>query len=196
LDYGLWVDAIRTGRTFVTNGPLLEFRVNDAMVGDEVRLPPAGGRITLRVRMRSTVPVEKLEIIRNGHVVVTVPLTDSGRRAAAELEQHVISSGWFTLRAYGTQPVHPVDDRYPFAETNPIYVMVGGQPIRSREDAEFFLGWIDSVTKQAMEHSGWRSEKEKAHVFEQFREARQVFIERARQGSPPPQDKRTKMHGR
>jgi hypothetical protein len=59
----------------------------------------------------------------------------------------VTRSGWFTLRASGSQPIHPIDDRYPFAETGPIYVYVGEQPIRSRADAEYFVGWIDAVTK-------------------------------------------------
>jgi hypothetical protein len=31
----------------------------------------------------------------------------------------------------------------------------------------------------ASEHPGWRSDKEKAHVLAQFKEARDVFVKRA-----------------
>jgi len=34
-----WIDAIRKGRMFVTNGPLVEFDVNGQISGEEVRLP-------------------------------------------------------------------------------------------------------------------------------------------------------------
>ena len=185
LKYDLWVEAIRNGRTFVTNGPLLQFSANDAVVGDEVPLPLSGGRVVLRVRMWSIVPVEKLEIIQNGKVVASVPLADGGRRADFVLTHHVARSAWLTLRAYGKQPVHPVDDPYPFAETNPIYVLVGKRPIRSREDAEYFVRWVDAVAKLVAEHPGWRSEKEKQHVLSQFREAREVFAQRAKEDVQP-----------
>jgi Tol biopolymer transport system component len=129
LDYDLWVEAIRQGRTFVTNGPLLEFAVQGANVGDEVTLPTNGGRVRLRGRVRSIAPVEKVEIFYNGEVIAEIPLDDDGKSAEFVLEHEVTRSGWFTLRASGSQPIHPIDDRYPFAETGPIYVYVGEQPM-------------------------------------------------------------------
>jgi hypothetical protein len=43
------------------------------------------------------------------------------------------------------------------------------------------MRWIDAITRQAEEHPGWRSEKEKAHVLGQFAEARKILAERAAQ---------------
>ena len=75
---------------------------------------------------------------------------------------------------------HPLGGRpVPFAETGAIYVLRGEQPIRSRADAEYFIQWIDDITKMAEQHPGWRSEREKKHVLGQFAEARKVFEERA-----------------
>ena len=56
---------------------------------------------------------------------------------------------------------------------------VGDRPIRSAEDARYFMGWIDNVARQAREHPGWRSERERDHVLGQFEKARKVFEERA-----------------
>ncbi len=181
LDYDLWVQAIQNGRTFVTNGPLLEFTVNDSGPGEEIKLPASNRRVVLRGRMLSIAPVEKLEIFYNGEVIADIPLAGDGKSAEFRLEKAVERSGWFTLRASGTAPVHPIDDRYPFAETNPVYVYRGEQPIRSREDAEYFIRWIDSITQQAKEHPGWRSEKEKQHVLGQFQAARKIFVQRAQE---------------
>ena len=51
-----WVDGIRRGRTFVTNGPLLEFRVNGQLPGAEIHLPPGGGELQIRGSLTSIVP--------------------------------------------------------------------------------------------------------------------------------------------
>src|SRR5438309_1736393 len=80
--------------------------------------------------------------------------------------------------------VHPVDDPYPFAESSPIYVHCGGRPIRSEEDARYFLTWIDAISRMAAEDRWWRSEGEKAHVLSQFQEARKVFEQRLREAQP------------
>jgi len=61
-------------------------------------------------------------------------------------------------------------------------VYVGDEPIRSKEDAEYFIDWIGEITRQAEAHPGWRSEREKEHVLSQFAEARQVFERRAEEG--------------
>ena len=64
------------------------------------------------------------------------------------------------------------------ATTNPVYVMVGGEPIRSKESADYFVRWIDKLAQMAGSHPGWRSEKEKQHVLAQFQEAREVYVGR------------------
>jgi hypothetical protein len=60
-------------------------------------------------------------------------------------------------------------------------VYKGGQPIRSKADSEYFLQWIDDITKQAQAHPGWRSEKERSHVIGQFQQARKVFEQRVKE---------------
>jgi TolB protein len=179
LSWDGWVEAIRQGRTFVTNGPLIQFTVNGQMPGAEVRLPMSGGTLNAVAQLETIVPVEKLEIFWNGKPIETIPVASQARTFRVEKAIPVRGSGWLTLRARGG-PNHPIDDRYVVAETSPVYVYAGDQPIRSREDAEYFMRWIDGITKLAQAHPGWRSETEKKHVLGQFAEARKVFEQRAR----------------
>ncbi len=174
-----WVDAIRRGQTFVTNGPLLQFEVNGEIPGAEIRLPAAGGTVEVNGRLQSIVPVKSLEVIFNGRVIESLPLDSGGTTAQFRKRISIPKSGWLTLKAAGTSVRRPVDDAYPVAETSPVYVYCGEQPIRSREDAEYFIRGIDDITKQANEHTGWRSERERAHVLAQFAEARRIFEQRA-----------------
>ena len=172
LAYAAWVEALRGGHTFVTNGPLLDFRINGRLPGDEIRLPAEGGTLEIQGKVTSVVPIEKLEVIGNGQVI------ESGG-SQIDKRMRVTRSGWYTLRALGSKPQRPIDDAFPFAETSPVYVTCGNQPIRSRAHAEYFIRWIDDITRQAERHPGWRSERERKHVLAQFAEARKVFEQRA-----------------
>ena len=105
-------------------------------------------------------PVEKVEVLNNGSVIMTISPSDSGRTALFSQQIEVKRSGWYTLRAYTTRPVHPIDANYVFAETSPIYVYCGNIPIRSAEDATYFVKWIDVISRMAESDPGWRSPKE------------------------------------
>lgn len=184
LAWDRWVDAVRDGRTFVTNGPLVELSINGEIPGGSVRLPAEGGSVEVDARMETAFPVDRLELVRNGEVLERIPLRDGGRAGSLRKRIQVDRSGWYTLRALTDKPVLPIDDTNLHGETGPVYVYCGDQPIRSREDAEYFMLWIDDITQQALRHPGWRSEREREHVLAQFREARAVFEQRAREAGP------------
>ena len=43
----------------------------------------------------------------------------------------------------------------------PVWVTVDGRPVRSREDAEYFMAWIDKTLQQALALPAWNNESEK-----------------------------------
>jgi len=184
LDYAAWLAAIRNGRTFVSNGPLLSFSLDGREAGDDIALPAGGRTLSAKVSLRSIVPVEKLEIVSNGAVVASVPLSSGGTRADATVPVPVTRSGWYTLRAWSASAAEPVLDIYPFATTSPVYVTVDGRPVRSAEDARYFVAWIDRVEAAAAAHPGWNDEKEKADVLGRLAAAKAVFARRAAEAAP------------
>ncbi len=181
LAWDRWVDAVRDGRTFVTNGPLVQLALDGELPGGEIRLPPGGGAVQVEARLESAFPVDRLELVRNGEPVREIELGADGRSAALRASVAVDASGWYTLRARTDGPVFPIDDTHLYAETGPVYVYCGDEPIRSAEDARYFVRWIDDIARQAREHPGWRSAAEREHVLGQFDEARAVFERRARE---------------
>src|SRR5204863_470603 len=94
--------GLKAGRTFVSNAPLLEFTLDGRQVGAEIRLPRGGGTLTARVRLRSSVPVDHLEIIGNGRVVAAIPLTGDRTQASATVAIAVAGSGGATEESGGT----------------------------------------------------------------------------------------------
>ena len=107
LSWDGWTDAIRKGRTFVTNGPLLQFQVNGETPGGEIHLPAEGGSVNVVAQLDTIVPVEKLEIFWNGKPVETVPVASNARTMRIEKTIPVRESGWLTLRATRRSRVIP-----------------------------------------------------------------------------------------
>jgi hypothetical protein len=179
LEHRRWLAALRAGRSFATNGPLLELQVNGRGLGDDVALPAGGGEVTVELRLRSIVPVDRLELVRNGVVVREIALEGDRTSAAVTLRLPVDRSGWILLRARGERAIEPVLDLFPYATTSPVYLTVGGAPARSSEDAGYFIAWIDRLRTAIMRHREWNGEGERRDALEMLARARAEFERRA-----------------
>ncbi len=173
----------------MTTGPLVELTVNGAIPGETVSLPEGGGTLDVHGHVRSVTPLAKVMLVSGGDVVEEIPV--SGDRMSVDFERSlaVTKSGWYHLRAEGNRDERfPLDASYAQAFTNPTWIEVGGKPVRSREAAEYSIRWIDKLQAMAEEWPGWRSQKEKDHVYAQFEEARQIYRKFAGEASPTDDD--------
>ena len=180
-----WFDGLRAGRAFVSTGPLVELTVNGAIPGETVDLRDGGGTVEIRGWVRSITPIDRLLLVWNGQVIEEVPVI--GDRHETELSRTlpVTGSGWYHLRVEGRPDERfPLDAGFAQAFTNPVWVTVGGRPVRSQASAEYALRWIDTLQELADAWPGWRSERERAHVFAQFEEAREVYRRFAAEANP------------
>lgn len=93
-----WFDGLRDGRTFVTNGPLLELTVEGAGMGSEILNVPRGG-LSVRASARLSPdlgPLERLDLIVQGEVAATGSVDpDGGRRRS--------SIGWTSPEGSGSR---------------------------------------------------------------------------------------------
>ena len=179
IDRRSWYAALKAGRSFATNGPLLQLTLGGIGIGGELKVPVKGRRVAARVTFRSIVPIDHLELVRNGAVLASLPLAGDRTALDTVLQVPVSESGWYLLRAFSDKAIEPVLDIYPFATTSPIYATVGGKPVRSPEDARYFLKWIDRLEQGVQEHQGWNSDAEKADVLQRVQAARSEFHARA-----------------
>jgi dipeptidyl aminopeptidase/acylaminoacyl peptidase len=176
LEMHAWLDGMRAGRAFVTNGPLVELSVNGALPGETVTIPSGGGNVDVQAHIRSIVPLETVTLFFNGQPLDTIPLSADRKSADFRKTLPIAKSGWLHVRAEGAPADRfPLDTSYPQGFTNPVWVVAGNQPVRDRASAEYALRWIDKLHTLAEAWPGWRSSKEKAHVYGQFEEARKVY---------------------
>jgi hypothetical protein len=173
--------ALKAGRTFATNSALLELSVNGRGIGSELTLPNGRHALRVRARMRSIIPMQHVEIIRNGEIVATLPLSADSLSAAIDTTIHLDKSAWLLLRAWSHGARHPIFDFAPIATTSPIYAIVGGAPIRSRADAEYFIAWIDRLIGSAEQYQEYNTAAERERVVGRLTEARAEYVRRATQ---------------
>jgi hypothetical protein len=98
-----WLAGVRAGRTFVTNGPLLELRAGDVGIGDELELAaPARIEIEASVRFDPTRDdVKQVELLRNGESI-PAPVERAGPgELRIRVAHDVTASSWIALRASG-----------------------------------------------------------------------------------------------
>jgi TolB protein len=179
LNHANWMRAIKAGRTFATNGPLLTLTANGREPGDDIAFSLGSHTMSVHATMHSIVPVEHLELVQNGKVVATIPMTADHKSASATVSVPVDRSGWITLRAWSEHASPPILDIYPFATTSPVYLTVAGIPPRSPDDARFFIDWVDRLREGAERHTGWNTAEEKASVLDLIARARAEFEKRA-----------------
>jgi TolB protein len=175
LNIGSWLNSLKQGRTFATNGPLIGFTLGGREAGETLRLPAGENRVKFAAWLRSIVPVDHLEVICNGEVAGTLKLNASGDSADAEGTIPISQSGWCLLRAWSEKAEYPVLDAYPYATTSPIYVTVEGSHPKAAKDAAYFGAWIDRLTEEAKANKDWNTEAEEESVLKMLDDAREVY---------------------
>jgi hypothetical protein len=170
-----WLNSLKSGHTFASNGPLLGFTLGSKELGDELKLPAGEQKVKFTAWMRSIVPVDHLEVVCNGRVAQDLKLSGDRQSADAEGTVALAQSGWCVLRASSDKPEHPVLDDYVYATTSPIYVSVEGSVAESAEDAGYFTAWIQRLIDAAKANRDWNSDAEKTAVLGTLEEARQVY---------------------
>jgi len=170
-----WKDGLKQGRTFATNGPLIELKLGGEMVGSELKFEAPQTAIAFTAKLRSIVPVDNLEVVCNGKVAQILKL--EGARNSADVSGTIPlkESGWCVLRAWSEKAVYPVMDNYAYATTSPVYVTIGGKRAYARADADYFKAWIDRTIEITDKYPDWNSAEEKQGVMQKLREARAVY---------------------
>ena len=170
VSYSGWLEGLKAGRSYVSDGRthLMDFRVNDVEVGtndSQVSLSAAttvhatvrvAGKLDAvphpeiqslpldqkpywtieRARIGDTMEVP-VELIVNGKVVARKQVVADGTIRDVSFDTPIAQSSWIAVRIL------------PAAHTNPIFVSVGGKPIRaSRASAEWCVNAVHQCWTQ------------------------------------------------
>lgn len=194
LTYQAWCEGIRHGQNYVSDGRshLLDFRINNAAMGEgeselsvehpgvvhvtakvaalldatpnpELRRRPYSDKPYWdieRARLGDTrqVPVE---LVVNGYAVARQVIDADGTLRDLSFDTQIDKSSWVALRIL------------PSSHTNPIFVLVGGKPIRaSRRSAQWCLDGVERCWQQKQR---FIKPDEMADAKEAYDHAREVY---------------------
>ena len=200
LTYSAWLEGIRRGRTFVTNGPMLEFEVDGKGIGDEVVLKaPSSVRVAGRVRFNPEWDdVKQVEILKNGAVERSVERGNAPGEIPFQFELEAKESIWLALRVSGLK-VGEIPGIRSEAHSGAIYLTLEGAPrisvqYKGKSVADLWMERLDELEKLLAEenlpklaaperHDGVTEEtlrKSRAKLLESIRSARAFYGQPAR----------------
>lgn len=184
LNYEDWCEGIRAGRNYVGDGKshLLDFQANEQLmgVGDSTLRLAQAGNVKLSAKVAAMLPEQinpyfnkradaqppwggpgtrpfwsvewarigetrkvPVEVIVNGYPVARKEIEADGDLADISFDLPIEKSSWVALRIL------------PSAHTNPIFIEVGGQPIRaSVKSAEWCLAGVKQCRTQKLRFMG------------------------------------------
>ena len=169
LSYDSFMKAMKQGRTFTTNGPLIDMRVN-GQVGPGARVaagPNAPVQIDAVVRSRKG--LEGVDLIVNGRVHRSIAAHGEKEIKLVETLKPEVSS-WVAVRAFEASPVTVV-----FAHTSPAYLQVGDRPVRVPEDAAILLAKTDDLIRYTEQKGVFANPAHRDETLKLYREARKVY---------------------
>jgi putative heme-binding domain-containing protein len=172
-----WLDGLKNGRSFVTNGPIPSLAVNGQGPGETCELK-AAGKVRVEATVESCAPFNRIEVIVNGKVAAVDDLA-AGEAAGLRLRRLNVDlpierSSWTALRVRGPDHAH-IFDGPAWAHTSPVFVTVGGRRISSREDSEYFVDWIDRMLRVVAARNRYPSIDDREKVEALFRKAQSAF---------------------
>jgi hypothetical protein len=194
LNYDAWVDGLRDGRSYVSDGKshLVDFRVNNMLVGTNGGELKVNRPETVRVSAKVAARLDEkpnddirrrgyqeqpywdlerarigmtrevaVELIVNGESVANRNIVADGAIREIAFDVAIDRSSWVALRIL------------PSSHTNPIFIAVGGKPIRaSRRSAEWCLKSVEQCWNQKSRRI---STKEREEAEKAYEHARQVY---------------------
>ena len=176
-----WLDALQTGKTFITNGPLLEFHVERLQPGGTVPLEQAG-KVRVRGSASGRADFGRIEVVFNGSVVGSAPSRPVGGHFEASLDCDIdcASPGWLALRT----PPPPLEDdpslqepvgqnefgRDLFAHTSPVYVEIAGVSHFDASVAGELLAEMESNQEFISQNANFADSQERERVLDVHRD--------------------------
>jgi hypothetical protein len=174
-----WLAALRKGRSFITNGPLLELRCGQHDIGDVIAIDKPR-QLVFRGRARGRNDFRKLQLVYNGKVVREAMTRRVGGHHAAIVNWTVEARqpGWVALRVdsgFATLPASaPVTQKGKgvnefgqgiFGHTSPIYIDYAGKRVFQPVIAKALVKEMEMALDEILKRSKFAGDAQKMQVL-------------------------------
>ncbi|HSG69526.1 MAG TPA: CehA/McbA family metallohydrolase [Planctomycetaceae bacterium] len=181
-----WIAALKSGQTTITNGPLLDLKVNNSNPGERLSLKRPG-QVTVEATAIGRIDFRTIELVHNGKVIESVASRPVGKHFEADmsLTLDIEEPGWLALRippptGYdNSQPreqrqiTNPLNEygQELFAHTSAIAIEIDGRRRRQAEVLRELLAEIVADRKTVDTQGKFDDEQERARVLDVYNAA-------------------------
>ncbi len=177
--YDTWLKGLKSGATFITNGPSLALRVAGQLPGAVVDLRASRRKqVNAFVRWQALRPVQRIELVCNGEVVAREEYSEGLREGVLRARLAVPNDSWIAARCWGRQR-----DSYghsQWAHTSPVYVEAGGPNPAARASGEFFVEEIERAIEWITTKGRFEHDDHRQRMVEIFNAGREQYERLAR----------------
>ena len=166
-----WLSKFREGRTFITNGPILNLTVNSASPGETIK---AERSVKVRLQSLGREKFASIELIKNGKVIpVNLNETKHGgwTDSTAEVDLPVSGPTWIALRLSPHTTAKNEFGRKLFAHTSPVYVNTSEGEVIDPTAVEQMITEVETNLATIREQGTFASDQEKENVSAIYEEA-------------------------
>jgi len=153
-NYASWMATVKAGKSFVSNGPILDFEADGHGPGDVISFQGTR-QIKAKVTARSILPFNMLEIVCNGESVgrkvlstYRNPAVDGVYSMEIETTVELKRSGWLAARVIDNpdlrNPILPRNASV-FAHTSPVYFLRDGRKVREEASIAYLRKYVEGV---------------------------------------------------
>lgn len=175
-DWETYLDGIRKGRSVVTNGPMIELKINGKIPGEVIE---STGKVNWEMEVFTGARLDKIQLLVNGTVVweAKQSLVSGSKTYSGKLSVPV--GGWIAARVYGESTKWPIMDSYNFAHTSPIWVGKIGSydPKVRKESATLLLKMLELSWDRLVAGYKTNSVENQKKYFDQARAKLQRMIQ-------------------
>jgi hypothetical protein len=172
--YERWLDALRAGRTFITDGPVLRLRVDGhAPSSDLLELSTSRQAAEVVLEWEGTQSVDRVEIVRDGEVAFTNQNVDRALSGRVQTTLDIEDAGWLAARCWGsrrTSYAHPL-----WAHTSPVYLRATPGRATVRAASTAFVEHVDRAREWIATRARFDAAAQRDRLLQLYADGRSAF---------------------
>jgi hypothetical protein len=172
--YERWLEALKAGRTFITDGPVLRLQVaGQSPANDLLDLSPLTRSAEVVVEWEGTRSVDRVEIVRDGEVVAAHEKADQALAGRFAVSLNVSEAGWVAARCWGsrrTSYAHPL-----WAHTSPVYLRSCPAASTVRAASTAFVEHVDRAREWIATRARFASAAQRDRLLQLYGDGRAAF---------------------
>jgi hypothetical protein len=172
-EYADWLQGLRDGNTFITNGAAIGMSVNGEAPGDTIQAN-SGEKLAVEVTWNSHYAIDRVELVQNGNVVKSQDLPAGSTEGKLETSVSVNSDGWIAARLGSS--ARDSFAQAMWAHTSPVYVEVDAiKSGQSADSARYFVEQIDQSLSWINTGAKFYTNAQRKEVLDLFAEGRAKY---------------------